>query len=411
MSMLHRIARRWVGRPAQRPSKPSALTEMALFHDITIVPSTKMIDRGDFVDGGPIWPDLEKQVAVRHRKGARFRDEPLQAVQGDCKTIDRPCTWGGYARNHFGHLVAENLTRIPMSMQQRPKDTVLFITHAGKGRKFLKPYFWELCAWYGLPAERIHIIHAAPVKVAKLRVMPQAEYLDGPSPSAAYLDLLDQNTRRNGLRGVPNDILYIGRQGMIARGKSGHAGESYLITLLSSLGIPCLDPGATPLHHQLALYAGAKHLIFAEGSAMHGRQLLGRHPQRITVLNRRPKHRTAEPNLRPRVNDLTYVEAAAAEFFSYRPDGHPQIARSLAIYDLTVLFDSLKSAGIDLAKHWNMADYRAAQAQDITTWFSARAESITKQSLTKALPVLRHEGLSHLLDALASPASRSAILR
>jgi hypothetical protein len=416
MTILDRLLRRTTAPASVNPDRTKPrngpdLPPITLFRDILIQPSTTMIDGGDFVDGGPVWPDLDQQVEVRHRKGQRFRDEPARANQAQPTTIQRPCIWGGYARNHFGHLVAENLTRILTSLHQRPDDPVLFITHAGRGRNFLKPYFWQLCAWYGLPEDRIRIIHAAPARVSELRVMPQAEYLDGPAPSVAYLDLLNQNERRNGLQALPNNTVYVGRPGMIDIGKGGHAGETYLIALLSDLGIPCLDPGTAPLHQQLALYAGAKHLIFAEGSALHGRQLLGRHAQKITVLNRRLQHRTAEPNLRPRVDDLTYAEAAIAELFSYRPDGGPQIARTLAIYDLPLLFSALQAAGIDLSKRWDMAEYRAAQAHDVTAWLTARAEKLTEKSLTEALPVLQREGLSHLLDAMASPALPSASLR
>jgi hypothetical protein len=47
--------------------------------------------------------------------------------------IKEAAVWGGYVHPHFGHLVAEHLTRILPSIQARPDDLVLFITELQQG--------------------------------------------------------------------------------------------------------------------------------------------------------------------------------------------------------------------------------------------------------------------------------------
>ncbi|KGJ10668.1 hypothetical protein IT40_10535 [Paracoccus versutus] len=76
---------------------------------------------------------------------------------------------------------------------------------------------------------------------------------------------------------------------------------------MSRAGVAILDPGKETLMRQMALYAGARLLIFAEGSAMHGRQLLGRVDQKILVLRRRPQSRMAWAQLEPKCRKLEYA--------------------------------------------------------------------------------------------------------
>ena len=147
--------------------------------------------------------------------------------------------------------------------------------------------------------------------VSELRCAPQAERLEMIGPSERYLALLDQTTRRNALVPKQSAVLYVTRSGLLRLGKGGHVGESYLVVVLQALGVEILDPGTATLTEQLASYAGARTLVFAEGSAMHGRQLLGRLPQDIVVLQRREEQKLARHNLTPRCRALRYVEASA----------------------------------------------------------------------------------------------------
>ena len=85
------------------------------------------------------------------------------------------------------------------------------------------------------------------------------------SPPAWVLDLLDELPRLNGLRPTPTPLVYVTRQGQTALGNGGHAGEGALVRALERAGAVVIDPACLPLRAQLEAYAGARHLVFAEG--------------------------------------------------------------------------------------------------------------------------------------------------
>ncbi len=378
--------------------KRRGLPAFAYFRNIEVVPTANYIAMNNFVDGGPVWPEFDRQTAVRHRYWGEFLDVAPQPVAGPHLRLSRPCIWGGYARNHFGHTIAENNTRVLWSIVQRPDDLVLFVTQP-EGRGRLGDFFWVVNAWYGLPRTRIRLVDK-PLMVADLRVMPQAEHLPDAPPPEVYLDLLDENTARNKLIPVQGDLLYVGRPGLIARGKAGHAGEAYLIARLQALGIRTLDPATTPLRDQLALYAGARCIVFAEGSAVHGRQLLGRIAQDIVVLNRRAGGRMAEGNLKPRLARVRYVEAARHDIMRDSTFGVVHTASALAYYDIAVLFKAFRALGVDLERGWNQIDYVRERDADTVAWLAHRPELFTPGRRIDAQRVFAAEGLEHLLNSV-----------
>ena len=57
---------------------------------------------------------------------------------------------------------------------------------------------------------------------------------------------------------------------------TGFAGEAYLEQVLERIGIGVIRPEKFSIAEQMATYRAAQTLMFAEGSALHGAQLLGR---------------------------------------------------------------------------------------------------------------------------------------
>ncbi len=147
-----------------------------------------------------------------------------------------------------------------------------------------------------------------PVRVRQLYVATQAEQLPNVGPCDAYLDLLDGNWKSKQLRPIGARVVYVSRSSLTTKGC--HAGQAYLCSVLQQLGVSVIWPEAMPLKEQLQRYAGAEKLVFAEGSAIHGRQLLGRLDQDILVLNRRPRSRIGWASLMPRCRRLTYAEVS-----------------------------------------------------------------------------------------------------
>ena len=273
------------------------------FHDVVVVPYSDLLDRwrdGEIHRGGPIWPEWEEQVAARHRRGGRPVDVRPADPDGPIEEAGA-MAWGG------APSWTPSGTRWPTSPRDcwprcRPGPTCpspsprgrTWATRTSRPRPATSA---PSSAWLGVAPERVHLI-TAPTRVAQLFVAPQAEQLGGPGPDDGYLDALDRlAATRLGSRTPEDGVLYVSRAGMEAR----FAGESYLEEVLRATGVRVLRPERLPLPEQLRMYRDAAQVVYAEGSALHSLQLLGRVDADVAVLERRPGTRLAQDNLRPRV--------------------------------------------------------------------------------------------------------------
>lgn len=346
------------------------MSELLTFPDVPVMPLQAF--SGHDPQGGPVWPDFDLQTSARFcRLDGIPVDLPptLEPCQSD---IEEDAIWGGYVHPHFGHLIAEHLTRILPGIHARPDDLVLFIMEKDRDPESAPAFFHDVLQWYGLPRERVRII-AQPTMVRRLSVVPQGEVLWGKAPDASYLDLLDTLPARNGLKPVADEIAYVSRMGLVTKGQGSHLGEGYLIRLLQELGVTILDPSRLTLRQQLEHYAGAKTLIFAEGSAMHGRQLLGRVRQDAYVLKRRVRY-LARPMMRPRVRKLSYVNANGGilRVRDRADNGFPHL--NAVFYQTEALLGCFDAMGLDLRAKWNQDAYLSAALADAAQWEKAKRE-------------------------------------
>jgi hypothetical protein len=221
--------------------------------------------------------------------------------------------------------------------------------------------------WIGLPRAQVQFVTEG-LFVAALHVAPQAEALSQVAPGATHLQMVEAWARQ--LVPVSAPVLYVGRPGLPQIGGGAHAGEAYLIEVLGRLGVPVLDPGNSSIGAQMAAYAGAGQLIFAEGSALHGRQLLGRLDQRIEVLRRRPGRVMARAVLTPRCRSLAYHNVIAGRLMAYWKNGRPRPDPALSLYDVAALVRVFQGFGIDLATGWDAGSFAAAARADIAAWMA-----------------------------------------
>ena len=374
----------WLGFRRQRlalsptVAPPPVLPPFGLFRDIAVVsqPLPYYVRRpGDAFSMicGPVFPPEGVEPWMRHCVNDQVFDVTPDQPTGPLKVIETPAVWLGYLNPHFGHLIAEHLTRALWSRTVRPADLYLYVAPPRIGLGWPNYHMVDVLSWYGIPTRQMRRV-VDPVMVKELRVFPQSELFLGAGPSAEYLDLLDRHVALADLRPQPSDLLFVTRAGMLARANGGLAGEGYLRDVLVGLGVSVLDPATASLRDQLTAYSGAKSIVFSEGSAVHGRQLLGRLDQKITVLNRRPGGRTAETILRPRCRQLFFAETSRREI---RPDTRPEPIHgdALAFFDLPVLFDTFAGLGVDLAAEWDACAYAAAVQADVTDWLAALART------------------------------------
>lgn len=372
----------------------TALSPMQHFCDIPVVPIKRLTKHIAF--GGPIWPDFDRQIAARHCRDGRPVDRRPQA-RGPMQRLNRPAVWGGVLDTHFGHLIAEHVSRLLVSLQQRPDDLYLFGLDARRDPSHVPDWIWQILEWYGLPRAQVHLLEA-PLIAADLFVAPQSEMLGHRSPDATYIALLDQNLARKNLTSDPSDLVYVARTGLVAKGMGGHLGESYLVQALTAAGVRVMDPLQHSIIDQIAIYAGAKTLVFSEGSAIYGRVLLGRLDQDIHVLRRRPNQDLAAVHLAPRCQNLHYHAVVAQRLWA-RPEGRgTRYDLNVAFYDLGPLLALFTHLGYDLA--WDHDAYRAAVMADCVAWLEHCPT--TPEQLLRNIATIELAGFS--LDAVPMPA-------
>lgn len=340
------------------------LAPMQHFQDVTVVPLGKL--QRNVAWGGPIWPDFDQQLGPRHLRSGVPADH-IPDAPDETEYMQGPAVWGGTLDRQFGHLIAENLSRLPQSLQSRPDDTYLFLIEKGVSPSTVPDWIWQILDWFGLPRSKVHIVTQA-LCVKDLYVAPQGEQLGKFQMQDIYLDVLDRIQVRNALPVTSSDVTYVSRLGYAAKGQGGHAGEGYLIQILAGLGVNVIDPARMTILDQLATYAGAKTLVYAEGSAQYGRNLLGRIGHDIHVLRRRKGRDTGKEHLVPRCNRVTFHPVVAGTLVARVSSGATYYNRNLALYDLDVLFALFAKLGYDLAPHWDHAAYNFAACTDIVGW-------------------------------------------
>ncbi|GHC52771.1 glycosyltransferase 61 family protein [Neogemmobacter tilapiae] len=397
-------------KPAAKGFAPGDPRRPMIYRDILIHPPRESYLYESLFDGGPDWPDWDAPSLARHFR----RDQPIDRrptlSTAKPERLAGAAIWGGNLNPHFGHLVAEYAPRIGFAAAALPKAPVLFQTFPGWTLDDIPAHVWPVLAHYGLDRARVRLVDR-PFLAENLHVWPQAEHLNQTvRPHPAWLARLARLAKLAALQPLQADLLYVTRQGMLAAGSGGFAGESYLVTVLQDAGVTLLNPATASLRDQLSAYLGARHIVFAEGSALHGRQMLGRLDQGITVLNRTPKARLARPVLCPRVQKLDYIEATSQRIEMMRPGGIVLSQKAVSLLDVGAVLACFAALGVNLGTIWNHQAFAQVERADLQLWLARiRPDGMDPAgrpldlAATRAriTPLLQQAGHGDLLEALA----------
>lgn len=377
---------------------PNFLTE-ALLSDIRIEPAG--VEREKLPEGGPVWPADVACSFLRNMRGNKPVGSNPKTGSESAEEITSPAVWCGYAVRHFGHFIAEQAPRLLAARRQRPDDLYLFLAPSRFTAETLPTWFWDVLTWYGLPRQQVRIVADKAVLVRTLRVFPQAEHLVV-GPSAEYLEALGQLSHER-LPDVSQDLeyVYVSRAGMGA-GKLG--GEEYLEARLIAAGVTVVRPETLSLVEQLTCYSRAKTLIFAEGSAAHGRQLLGRIDQNIAIIARRKGWAFAGALLRPRARELMHADTLHGSIhFSLDTNGQPKRWEAFAFVRGPALLNHFRNLGIKLRAGWDMNAFDAAQNADLQDWATTVSRHSHPDDLEARIRLLQGAFLAIGQEAKAAP--------
>lgn len=201
--------------------------------------------------------------------------------------------YGGPLYHHFGHFAAEMMHRIIPARQLEPEWPVLFMAPLGSSADpaEIPTYIADVLAFFGLSGARLKVM-SQDVLVENLLVAEAGSDFGG-GPKPGYTDLLARYTPRRlaelAPQPVPGDKIYVSKS-RIRHGGS-FLGETYLESWLASAGFVTVFPEELPYVQQVSAYAGARTVIFAEGSACHGAEVLGTGAiENCVLIGRRQNH-------------------------------------------------------------------------------------------------------------------------
>jgi len=349
------------------------MPRLLTFENVPILPYTWLLEAlkpgGSAHCGGPLWPDWDRQTAARHCRRGRPVDTPPPLVPPE-ETLTEPVAWGGAVVHHFGHQIAEFATRILPTLREWPDATFAFGVKPETGIVSLDTaprFFLESLAWLGVPANRVRIV-SRPTLATRLLVAPQGEQFGALvgeiGPTADYLDSLDALVRHRLGAVDRRGTVYVSR----AAQRTRFTGESMLETALARAGVTVFRPENFSIAEQMRCYATADRILFAEGSALHGLQLLGRGLGDVRVVVRRAGSTMARASIEPRTQSLAYLDYGVTHMHLLTPTGAPALNGGLVMLDEGRLLAGLESLGIHLRPHWETDRYRSACEDDAREW-------------------------------------------
>jgi hypothetical protein len=133
------------------------------------------------------------------------------------------------------------------------------------------------------------------------------------APTAEHLDALSWCQKQ--LSPKAHQIVYVSRSKFASCTSKdtllgSFAGEALLEKLLFQRGVKIIHPELLPLKEQLEIYLGASALIFSEGSAQHGLELLGFDAfKEVIIICRRPQNPGMHWPLKARFPNVQFIEA------------------------------------------------------------------------------------------------------
>jgi hypothetical protein len=343
---------------------PDSLPPIQKFTNVVVGPSS------DRMTPGVQWPDFGAQHHARLlRRGKPVCTRPT-IPDGKLAVMAQPAIFISMYDNHFGHMVSETVPRLAQPLAELPPDWPLIFTCDQRfGPPHPSPMFRAVMEWLDIPLSRLQFCNT-PTLFRELHVPAQAEHLDGPDPTPAqYLDLLDARIEAKLPKAAPEGVAFVSRAALDVE-KGYHAGERYLVACLEELGVRIVYPEKLPLATQMKIYAQSRHLVFSEGSALHGRQLFGRRDQHIWVLRRRQRSHIAQAQIAPRCAQLSYVPCFAGALHVIGGDGQPIRFAMSTLYRVGPLLDHFEQMGLPLRRLWEQPLYERVRDTDILRWLA-----------------------------------------
>ncbi|WP_062207684.1 glycosyltransferase 61 family protein [Aureimonas sp. AU12] len=325
--------------------------------------------------GGPVLLSPELQKFRHHR-----HDEPFDHVRNVLSYphhLDGEYIYAGPIFGHFGHFMSEMIHRIVPARALKLPGKFLFVlgeddeSHMDIDR--VSQRVPEVLEFLGIGRSNSVFVNRN-TTVAKLHLVQQGAHLNS-APKPGYTDVLRaySGPKLDALFGATRrpPRLYVSRSRLPRAG--GILGESYLDKALIDQGFTIFHPEEHPFAVQMDHYRKADVVIFAEGSACHGTELLGSGMMKQTILI--PRSFQARILRKPlEARSVAYVTADVSRYLGslqINPNnGLPMLSRGVSVLKPRRVTKVMMEAGIPIRRSFSAWAYRACAIKDMRTYLA-----------------------------------------
>lgn len=331
--------------------------------------------------GGPVLTE-EVDAPLRHVR----RGRPVDSFRPDEGYEDRLAgqyVYAGPIVDHFGHYMAECVHRIVTARIRGLRFPPLFVSSHGfdpyPTYHAFPDFMKETLAFLGIrPSEAVVINRNTIVEVLHI-TEPGSELAGAPKPG--YADALTEFStpkldERHGTTRRPRK-LYVSRSALRPQGML--LGEAWFEEQLERDGFTIFRPEEWRISPQLDHYRKAEIVVFPEGSACHGTELLGTGMMgRCFLLPRRSRQeaRKFERIVAPRSREFSllsscteYLGTAAVDRQTREPHRH----LGATWLDLGGTIAAFRRAQMGTLQSASLQDYRAAAETDLQRYLEFQA--------------------------------------
>jgi hypothetical protein len=329
--------------------------------------------------GGPVLLDPAHQCLRHLRNGV-----PYDHFQTDLEYshhLAGDYYYAGPFYDHFGHFLSEMVHRIVSARMHGKNYKFLFVsseqtpTPADLGTA--APYLIDILHYLGIDVHNSVVIRHNTV-VERLHVFEQGASWGG-APKKAYLDALARfsSARLDELCGQVErpKKLYVSRSALPKVGAI--LGEGYFESVLRNEGFDVFRPEEHTFAVQMDHYRKADTVVFAEGSAAHGAELLGSRMMGTVVLVPRSQQAYVfERVLGPR--SRRFIRANVTRYLGTvkenPSDGSPLFHRGATLLRPQSTAKAFQESAVCPMRSFSRFAYMWAAIADLKTYFKDAAQ-------------------------------------
>ncbi|MGC1497020.1 MAG: FkbM family methyltransferase [Sulfitobacter sp.] len=305
---------------------------------------------GSYCSSGALW-----------RNGRALTVQP-KMPEGELATRKGTWIWGGLLWMHFGHFLVESTARLwALDNLDEPIEGVLFAPKRPRNGSEVLEFQHE---FMGLMAGDPQLVCLdAPTRVERLIVPGQGFGLGSMIEGTQnYRDAIARNFAKN-IKADGPDKIYISRS-KLPSGRGNLIGEAELEAHLEADGYTIFHPEKHDLTSQITTYKAARHIIAAEGSALHLLAMVAQADQEVAIVVRRPSSATEQ--LEKHLMAFAGIKAVTLSQLtrSWKPKGPAKSRLWMGELDMPALQKDLADAGFITA---GKTKWKSLDRDDVST--------------------------------------------